>query len=131
MNHLDYISGAWTGFYNYRAAGQRHRTDLVLTFASGIIAGQGSDRVGVFGIAGHYDAELGEIQWTKTYFGAHSVRYRGFADGRAIWGTWKIGDIAKGGFHIWPFDFRKGTAVDDHRNEEQAPFQLPAREKRR
>jgi len=30
------------------------------------------------------------------------VYYRGFREGKGIWGTWEIGIFAHGGFHIWP-----------------------------
>ena len=74
-----------------------------LTFAGGIISGQGNDCRGMFGIAGCYDAGEGEILLTKTYYRADRVRFRGFIDGCAIWGTWEIKGAAKGGFHIWPW----------------------------
>ena len=43
--------------------------------------------------------------WTKTYIGAHDVFYRGFREGKGIWGTWEILWDARGGFHIWPRSF--------------------------
>lgn len=30
------------------------------------------------------------------------VFYRGFREGKGIWGTWEITNFAHGGFHIWP-----------------------------
>jgi hypothetical protein len=30
------------------------------------------------------------------------VTFRGFREGKGIWGTWEIGSAWKGGFHIWP-----------------------------
>lgn len=77
--------------------------DLSLTFAGGIISGQGNDCRGMFGIAGCYDASEGEILLTKTYYRADRVRFRGFIDGNAIWGTWENAGSATGGFHIWPW----------------------------
>ena len=102
MYHPDLVSGMWTGFYNYEAGGERHPTDLTLTFVRGIIAGQGQDETGVYGIAGCYDESADELTWTKTYFGRHSVRYRGFQDRGGIWGTWEIADGPRGGFQMWP-----------------------------
>ena len=32
----------------------------------------------------------------------HDVFYRGFREGKGIWGTWEIGSYCGGGFHIWP-----------------------------
>ena len=101
MPEMNFPSGPWTGFYNYRAGGGRHRMDLSLTFADGRISGGGSDDVARFAIAGGYDSGSGECHWTKSYFGAHTVFYRGFREGKGIWGLWEIMYIS-GGFHIWP-----------------------------
>ena len=35
----------------------------------------------------------------------HDVFYRGFREGKGIWGTWEILWDARGGFHIWPRSF--------------------------
>lgn len=76
--------------------------DLDLTFASGRMNGDGNDDVGRFTIRGQYDAQTLECWWTKTYVGAHDVFYRGFREGKGIWGTWEITVQDHGGFHIWP-----------------------------
>ncbi len=94
-------SGPWTGFYNYQP-GDRHRMDLQLRFAAGVLQGEGTDDVGRFLIRGKYDGGSLECHWTKTYIGAHDVFYRGFREGKGIWGTWEIGLHFHGGFHIWP-----------------------------
>ncbi len=94
-------SGPWTGFYNYYP-GDRHRMDLALTFANGLMSGDGVDDVGRFLIKGKYDTARHECYWTKTYVGAHDVFYRGFREGKGIWGTWEITIRDHGGFHIWP-----------------------------
>ena len=94
-------SGPWTGFYNYRP-GDRHRMDLQLTFSQGSINGDGNDDIGRFLIRGRYDATSHECYWTKSYVGAHDVFYRGFREGKGIWGTWEIKVFGHGGFHIWP-----------------------------
>jgi len=94
-------SGPWVGFYNYRPT-DRHRMDLRLEFAQGKMTGEGNDDVGPFLIAGKYDPQTLECYWTKTYVGAHDVFYRGFREGKGIWGTWQIKTWAHGGFHIWP-----------------------------
>jgi hypothetical protein len=52
-----------------------------------------------------FDSTEGECDWTKTYIGAHDVFYRGFREGKGIWGTWEILRDARGGFHIWPRSF--------------------------
>jgi len=89
------------GFYNYRP-GDRHRMDLNLVFAGGTVTGDGNDDVGRFLIKGKYDTASRESHWTKTYPGSHDVYYRGFREGKGIWGTWQIDVRAHGGFHIWP-----------------------------
>jgi len=76
--------------------------DLRLTFANGKMNGEGNDDVGRFLIKGRYDAASRECYWTKTYVGAHDVFYRGFREGKGIWGTWEINILGHGGFHIWP-----------------------------
>jgi hypothetical protein len=101
MSESLFPSGPWTGFYNYRP-GDRHRMELHLTFANGSLNGDGADDVGSFLIKGRYDAGTCECHWTKSYIGAHDVFYRGFREGKGIWGTWEIGSFSRGGFHIWP-----------------------------
>ena len=101
MSEALFPSGPWVGFYNYYP-GDRHRMDLQLTFAIGNMTGDGVDDIGRFLIKGHYDAASRECYWTKTYVGAHDVFYRGFREGKGIWGTWEIKSLSHGGFHIWP-----------------------------
>jgi len=76
--------------------------DLHLTFTNGNMTGEGNDDVGRFLIKGRYDAASRECYWTKSYVGAHDVFYRGFREGKGIWGTWEIKLLGHGGFHIWP-----------------------------
>jgi hypothetical protein len=76
--------------------------DLQLTFANGKLSGDGNDDVGVFTIKGQYNSAERECWWTKTYAGSHDVFYRGYREGKGIWGTWEISPFAHGGFHIWP-----------------------------
>lgn len=76
--------------------------DLDLTFGNGSLSGTGVDDVGNFLIRGRYEASAGECYWTKSYLGAHNVFYRGFREGKGIWGTWEITIREHGGFHIWP-----------------------------
>lgn len=74
----------------------------MLTFAAGQMTGDGNDDVGRFLIRGQYHEAERECHWTKTYPGSHDVCYRGFREGKGIWGVWEIGLFARGGFHIWP-----------------------------
>jgi hypothetical protein len=101
MSGIDFPSGPWTGFYHYGVGTPRFRMDLSLTFLNGVMSGDGIDSVGRFVIAGRYEGKSGECHWTKTYIGAHDVYYRGFREGKGIWGLWEL-VFASGGFHIWP-----------------------------
>ena len=102
-------SGPWAGFYNYQP-GDQHRMDLRLAFSSGTMRGEGNDDLGRFLISGRYDSASRECWWTKTYPGSHDVHYRGFREGKGIWGTWEIGLHGHGGFHIWPKGVTEGGA---------------------
>lgn len=104
-----YPSGPWTGFYNYQPK-DKHRMDLHLSFANGNVTGEGNDDVGAFVIKGKYCAASAECHWTKTYLGGHDVFYRGFREGKGIWGTWEIRAESKGGFHIWPKEAADGES---------------------
>jgi hypothetical protein len=99
-------SGPWTGFFLQRALPGHHRMELRLTFHGGVMEGEGRDRVGAFLIRGRYDVEDGRCHWTKRYLGKHDVFYKGFNEGKGIWGVWEIPQGAapafSGGFHIWP-----------------------------
>ena len=90
MPESDLPAGPWTGFYNYGDGTGRHRMDLVLSFANGAISGDGIDDIGPFLISGHYDGKGGEYHWTKSYIGAHDVFYRGYHEGKGIWGLWEL-----------------------------------------
>ncbi len=101
MSEALFPSGPWRGYYNY-GPGDRHGMELQLTFAQGAMSGTGTDDVGAFVIKGRYDTGTGECHWTKSYIGGHDVFYRGFREGKGIWGTWEITIRDHGGFHIWP-----------------------------
>jgi len=100
-------SGPWTGFFLQKLYPGRHPSDLGLRFENGAMTGAGADWVGTFTVTGRYDIATGECHWSKRYAGKHDVFYRGFNEGKGIWGVWEIGPSptlghAKGGFHIWP-----------------------------
>lgn len=118
MTNEQFPSGPWVGFYTY-SPGNRHRMDLHLTFANGSMSGDGNDDIGRFLIKGRYDSASGECHWTKTYIGRHDVFYRGFREGKGIWGTWEIAQLARGGFQIWPRLAGEGDqAAEDSEAEE-------------
>ncbi len=100
-------SGPWTGFFLQRAIPGRHRMELRLTFRDGVMEGEGRDWVGAFVIRGRYSIDDGRCHWTKRYLGKHDVFYKGFNEGKGIWGVWEMPHIPlpgfnTGGFHIWP-----------------------------
>lgn len=98
-------SGRWIGFFVDKRMPGKHWMDLRLTFAQGVMTGDGHDRVGAFTINGSYKLDDGLCIWTKKYPGSHDIFYRGFNEGKGIWGTWELnmlGIRATGGFHIWP-----------------------------
>ncbi len=106
-------SGPWVGFYVYSASTDRHRMELGLTFHEGRVTGSGQDDIGPFLVAGSYDVKELEVTWWKTYPGSHRVWYRGFREGKGIWGTWEIPPAGKGGFKIWPKGVGEDEAIAD------------------
>jgi hypothetical protein len=98
-------SGKWTGFWTDRRVPGKHQMEMVLSFANGNMNGSGRDWVGAFNIDGGYNLDDGQCIFLKQYVGLHTVGYRGFNEGKGIWGTWEIaaaGMKFTGGFHIWP-----------------------------
>ena len=102
-------SGPWTGFFLQRHIPGKHQMELRLTFHDGNMTGEGRDWVGEFLVTGHYNRADGKCYWTKKYLGKHDVFYQGYNEGKGIWGTWQIGELARGGFHIWPEGFGDPT----------------------
>jgi hypothetical protein len=95
-------SGPWCGFFLMSHLPGRHQMELHLTFRQGVMTGEGRDRIGPFLIRGRYQIDDGQCWWTKRYIGKHDVSYRGYNEGKGIWGLWEIPPSWKGGFHIWP-----------------------------
>lgn len=100
-------SGPWTGFFLQKLVPGRHLMELRLNFRNGTITGEGRDWVGPFIIRGRYETSDGRCHWHKRYLGKHDVFYKGFNEGKGIWGTWEITESHQhfhqsGGFHIWP-----------------------------
>ena len=95
-------SGPWVGFFLHKSLPGKHMMELRLTFQAGNMQGEGRDWVGQFLIKGRYDLADGKCYWTKKYLGKHDVFYKGFNEGKGIWGVWEIGQFQRGGFHIWP-----------------------------
>ena len=97
--------------------------DLHLTFSHGKVTGEGTDDVGPFVVKGQYDVKNAECWWMKTYVGGHDVYYRGFREGKGIWGTWEIGASTRGGFQIWPLGEAEGESHAE-RASEPGPAEL-------
>lgn len=98
-------SGKWVGFWTDKRLPGKHQMELVLSFANGNMNGSGRDWVGAFNIDGAYQLDDGQCIFLKQYIGMHGVGYRGFNEGKGIWGTWELsaaGQKLIGGFHIWP-----------------------------
>jgi hypothetical protein len=95
-------SGEWTGYFLQPVLQGRQWMELHLTFRDGLIRGEGRDWVGEFLIKGRYQVVDGRCWWNKAYVGKHSVAYKGYNEGKGIWGTWEMYDPWRGGFHIWP-----------------------------
>jgi hypothetical protein len=98
-------SGKWTGFFTDKRIPGKHWMELHLVFSRGTMTGSGRDFVGAFVIDGAYQLSDGRCLWVKQYIGKHAVGYRGFNEGKGIWGTWEMTDSGRrftGGFHIWP-----------------------------
>jgi hypothetical protein len=100
-------SGPWTGFFLQKAIPGRHLMELRLNFRGGTLTGEGRDWVGPFLVRGRYSVADGRCHWQKRYLAKHDVYYKGFNEGKGIWGVWDMPtevhpDVRTGGFHIWP-----------------------------
>lgn len=109
-------SGKWLGFW--KQGSLRGDMECLLTFAKGAFSGEGRDRIGTFTFKGRYDVGDGTCYWVKHYRSAHDVYYKGYNEGKGIWGTWELtaGSLAldRGGFHIWPEGMNLGQAPALH-----------------
>src|SRR5262245_23847312 len=124
-------SGKWVGFFLDRRLAGRHQMEMTLSFAAGRMTGDGRDRVGSFTFSGTYDVADGKCEWVKQYVNAHAITYRGFNEGKGIWGMWELrhqGLVYNGGFHIWPEGMADPTQP---RLEEEAdvPLEVPVPER--
>jgi hypothetical protein len=122
-------SGKWVGFFLDKRLPGRHQMEISLTFAGGRLTGDGRDRVGPFTFRGTYSTADGRCEWVKQYAKAHAVTYRGFNEGKGIWGTWELrdlGSVYSGGFHIWPEGMPDPTQPR-LAEEADVPVEAPAR----
>ena len=100
-------SGEWKGFFQQPKT-RRHEMTLNLGFCEGRLHGDGVDCVGDFELKGRYDLNSGEV-WIHKAYRMHRVIYKGFNEGKGIWGIWELPGQDKGGFHIWPKGMRDPT----------------------
>jgi hypothetical protein len=119
MSDHQFPSGQWVGYYTYAGGSRKYLMDLVLEFNSGKMTGEGADGIGLFVISGNYSKESGECSWIKQYVGRHAVEYKGYREGKGIWGNWTV-VLGKGGFHIWPSSEGPGlNGAEESETEEQ------------
>jgi len=123
MSGSQFPSGPWVGFYTYDKSARRFLMDLSLHFHNGRIDGEGADGLDTFVITGVYDSRTMECSWTKTYPTRPEVAYRGYREGKGIWGLWTLSN-ARGGFHIWPLT--EGGPPDLRSREEEESLTDPA-----
>lgn len=114
-------SGPWIGYYHQSPTQARQR--LGLSFAEGVISGEGRDPAGPFNVRGSYDVESGRATLSKTYT-THTVEYDGVATDDGIGGGWVIRGFGgmiedRGIFQIWP-DLSAG-AGESLRAEQRQP----------
>jgi len=124
MSEHSFPSGPWVGFYTYAGSRRKYLMDLMLEFKHGSMTGEGADGVGFFVISGNYSTETGDCSWVKQYVGRHAVDYRGYREGKGIWGTWSLKG-AKGGFHIWPLSEGARPLVAEATAEAEATVAVP------
>jgi hypothetical protein len=112
-------SGPWTGYFlQPEFPPGKHMMEMLLTFRNGQMTGEGRDWVGPFIIQGSYSVQDGKCHWTKKILDKHDVAYKGFNEGKGIWGVWEISGYGTGGFHIWPEGMPDPTG--SHLTEEAA-----------
>jgi hypothetical protein len=120
MSDHQFPSGQWVGYYTYAGRTRKYFMDLVLEFKNERMTGEGTDGIGVFVISGNYSQASGECGWLKEYVGRHAVEYKGYREGKGIWGNWQIG-LGKGGFQIWPLSEGPGIKlVEESETEEKS-----------
>lgn len=116
-------SGPWTGFFLQKVMPGRHLMEMHITFENGVLKAEGRDKIGMFSLRGRYATEDGTCYWTKHYRGKHDVFYKGYNEGRGIWGVWEIEHLDRGGFHIWPEGMADPTKPTLHEEADvPAPF---------
>lgn len=127
-------SGPWKGFFVYSTPNSKCSMELRLQFSNGRMVGDGYDVVGAFRIEGTYNLETGECVWDKQYQGRHTVKYRGFNEGKGISGTWRLiseGYVFRGGFHIWPEGMADPTKLDATEEADKPLEIVPPKKTRR
>lgn len=119
-------SGRWVGIQKCVGHGTL-RLALLLTFKSGKIEGSSVLPDETVTIQGTYDGESLECRFTFRFDRPGDIDgFRGFREGRGIWGTWQCPVVGcTGGFQIWPAadggdGFGLSTAAEEPRGHEDA-----------
>lgn len=86
---LEVKSGEWNG--NYVQCDECHRFRMNLKFKDNRVTGRGIDEINLFSVEGKYKPN-GEINFTKVYDRAHSVKYSGeiSQNGSTIYGKYVV-----------------------------------------
>src|SRR5215469_11408285 len=124
MSEHEFPSGRWVGYYTYGRGTQKHSMDLMLEFKNGMMTGEGADGIGLFVISGNYSGKNGECVWVKQYVGRHAVDYKGYREGKGIWGNWTLYG-GRGGFHIWPLSEGPPADAAKEKDENVEPALAP------
>ena len=102
-------SGRWLGWSECADHG-RITLRWNLSFVSGRISGSTYERDRLVRISGTYEPEKLECLISQHYTPADLDAFRGFREGKGIWGTWKCSAMGcTGGFLIWPYREDEGA----------------------
>jgi hypothetical protein len=90
--HPSFPSGPWVGWFQQ---GRKYPMEVRMTFRNGTITAEGCDaQIGKFTYRGRYSIDDGRCYWTKTYlrppYGVDQIFYKGFNEGKGIWGLWEL-----------------------------------------
>ncbi len=119
LSEMDFPSGPWTGFYNYGRSTRKHRMDLVLTLLITRLRRRKRRHRSIRSyraVRRHKRRMLLDEDLHRRT----RVYYRGFREGKGIWGLWELPNES-GGFHIWPLG--QGEGEQNYESaEEPAPW---------
>merc|ERR1712226_641542 len=92
----------WSGWFEQN--GQQNPIEFGLSVNGNLVTGSGADGVGCFSVHGNYNQGNGHMNFTKYYYGAHTVQYTGqhhqAHGGATIDGHWSIPGQQQEKFHL-------------------------------